>query len=955
MATLTPTQFVDKWSRIQVKESAAAQSHFNDVCALVGHAKPLEKDPDGSFFTFEAIAEKIGGKRGWADAWYKGRFIWEYKGARANLEKAYEQLLRYREALGNPPLLITSDMQRIVVHTNFTNTVKQVHVVDFDSLLEGTGLELLRRVFYDENLETFRPKVTQQQVTQATADSFVAVAETLQKWAKDDGGPYQGERLAHFLIRLLFCLFAEDMELLPDNAFTKLVIYNKAHFPDFVKGLRKLFAAMRDGGAFGFYPIPCFDGGLFDDDFVPEGAPSDILTALQQACQKDWSGIDPSIFGTLFERVIDESKRAQLGAHYTSRQDIMLIVDPVLMQPLRDEWHQVKREATRLIKQGQRKDAYTILRAFSDKLASIRVLDAACGSANFLYVALQQLLALQKQVIAFAARQGLDEIPLTVSPAQLYGIEIDPYAHQLAQTTVWIGYIQWRYENGFAELEPPILKPLGNIECRDAILEYRDGKPVEPEWPEADVAIGNPPFLGDKKMRSELGDKYVDDLRELYADRIPGQSDLVCYWFEKARAMIENGRLRRAGLLATNSIRGGANQQVLDRIKETGDIFMAWSDRPWVLEGAAVRVSMVGFDGAARTDRRLDGVEVQSINPDLTAATDLTAAKRLPENDSISFIGPSPHGRFDIDAGTAQRMLRSPNSNGFDNANVVRRVVSAIDIVRRSRGMWTIDFGTMTEEQAARYELPFKYVEQHIHPHRSKNRRPAYAQNWWLYGEPRPGMREAMSGLNRFVATPRVAKHRVFVWIEMGVLANDGTVVFAREDDYFLAVLHSKVHRLWSLRQGTSLEDRPRYTPSSTFETFPLPWPPRQEPSEEEDERVARIAQAARELVAFRQAWLHPPGVGITFSQKMLKKRTLTNLYNALTHYRDSFRGRVHSQDQWKQDVKGIIELDGIEELDLIHRELDQAVLDAYGWPHALTDEEILERLLDLNLERAGS
>ena len=260
MATLTPTQFVNKWSRIQVKESAVAQTHFNDVCALVGHPKPLDYDPDGKFFTFETTTEKTGGKRGRADVWYKGRFIWEYKGKHANLDKAYAQLLLYREALGNPPLLITSDMERIIVHTNFTNTVKEVHEIGFDSLLEGSGLDTLRRVFH-EDVQTFRPKLTQEEVTRTTADTFVAVANTLQRWAKTEGQQYQGEKLAHFIIRLLFCLFAEDMDLLPGEAFTKLVLHNQDRFDNFVKGLRNLFTAMRDGGVFGFYAIPYFDGG----------------------------------------------------------------------------------------------------------------------------------------------------------------------------------------------------------------------------------------------------------------------------------------------------------------------------------------------------------------------------------------------------------------------------------------------------------------------------------------------------------------------------------------------------------------------------------------------------------------------------------------------------------------------------------------------------------------------
>jgi len=663
---------------------------------------------------------------------------------------------------------------------------------------------------------------------------------------------------------------------------------------------------------------------------------SEGLDILVRISGLDWTNIEPSIFGTLFERSLDPSKRSQLGAHYTGREDILLIVEPVLMAPLRRRWEEVRQEASDLArrrdeakttrtKNNRQKDLTNLLTGFATELAQVRVLDAACGSGNFLYVALKLLLDLWKEVSSLASDLGLPRMyPLpsfSPSPEQLYGIEINAYAHELAQATIWIGYIQWLHENGFGRPSEPILKPLDTISQMDAILAYdEEEQPVEPEWPEADVIIGNPPFLGDKKMRAELADKYVDDLRRLYADYIPGQSDLVCYWFEKARAMIEAGRAKRAGLLATNSIRGGANRQVLERIKQTGDIFWAQSDRDWILEGAAVNVSMIGFDDDTESSRILDDQPVRHIAADLTGVIDLTIARKLTENQGIAYIGPSPHGRFDIAANLAEKMLSAPpNINDRPNSDVVRPVASAIDLVRRSRQMWTIDFGIMSLEESSQYEIPFEYVKEHIYPIRSKNRRAAYAEKWWQYGEARPGMRAALVGKKRFIITPRVAKHRIFGWLESKVLANDGVVVFARNDDYFFGVLHSKVHEPWALRKGTSLEDRPRYSQTFTFETFPFPWPPSQEP--QDDPCVQAIAQAARELVEKRDRWLNPEGA----TEKELKKRTLTNLYNA--------------RPTW---------------LDLAHRKLDEAVLDAYGWPHDLSDEDILERLLELNLERVA-
>jgi type II restriction/modification system DNA methylase subunit YeeA len=646
--TLTRDQFVKKWSKIQLKEKAASQTHFNDICALIGHKTPLEADPKGDFFTFEADAEKPEGEYGWAEAWYKNKFIWEYKGPHRNLDAAYQQLLLYKDSLGNPPLLITSDMQVIFIHTNFTNTVKKIHRITLDDILDGHGVDLLQRAFNDPN--SFRPAETPEQITKTSADQFVKVANQLQEYSETRLDP---ERLAHFIVRLLFCLFAEDIRILPEKVFAKL-LHKKIPPEQFRTELRILFAAMRGGGFFWGEMIPHFNGGLFDDDFVPESLP-DIVPSLREASQYDWGSVDPSIFGTLFERIIDESKRAQLGAHYTSKDDILLVVEPVMMQPLRDKWQDVVLKAETANRTGNKDEAFTLLKSFSDEITSLRVLDPACGSGNFLYLALRQLLDLQKEIITLAARLGLPALELTVGPHQLYGIEVNPYAHELAQITVWIGYLQWRVENGFAHMDEPILKPLKQIENKDAILNLVDG--TEPGWPIVDVVIGNPPFLGGKLLRTELGDIYVENLYRLYEGRVPHEADLVCYWFEKARVMIERNHLKRAGLLATQGIRGGANRKVLEHIKETGDIFWAYSDRNWILDGATVHVSMIGFDDGTKVERELDGNNVNTINADLTTLSDLTKAQSLPENINIAFMGDNKVGPFDIDSQTANLLL----------------------------------------------------------------------------------------------------------------------------------------------------------------------------------------------------------------------------------------------------------------------------------------------------------
>lgn len=928
---LTPQEFVARWRAVKLTERSAAQQHFLDLCQLVGHPTPAEDDPRGERFTFEAGADKLSGGQGWADVWKRGYFAWEYKGKHADLDKAYQQLLQYRESLLNPPLLIVSDIDQIKVHTNFTNTVKKVYTITLNDLLSPAGMSNLRAIFYDPTY--FRAEQTPEQVTQKAAEEFARLSDHLRK---------QGEsapRIAHFSIRLLFCLFAEDIDLLPKGLFTQMVEQGRRRPDAFLPLLRQFFGIMTMGGFFGVQEIRQFDGGLFDsDDVLPLGREG--LDILHDVAGLDWSNIEPSIFGTLFQRSLDPSRRSQLGAHYTSRADILLIVEPVLMAPLRREWEVVKAQAREIAQRRDeagtaqhrsryQNDLQRLILDFAHRLATVRVLDPACGSGNFLYVSLKLLLELWKEVSVFASEIGLSLLsPLpgvAPSPEQLYGIEIDDYAHELAQATVWIGYIQWLHENGFGVPSEPILKPLDNIKHMDAILAYDEqGRPVEPEWPEAEVIVGNPPFLGGSKLRRELSDKYTESLWTLYGDRIPNAADLVAYWFERARSQIEAIRARRVGLLATQAIRAGASRRVLERIKTTGAIFLAWSDRPWILDGADVRVSVIGFDNGSETQRSLDGQLVTTINSNLTHDVDLTQAHGLKENYGIVFKGTSKAGPFELTSATADQMLKAiGNPNGRPNSDVIRPWASGSDMVGRWRAMWLIDFGTgMTEAKASEYEAPFEYVRQHVYPIRKDNRRAAYAMKWWLHAEPRPGMRRALAHLQRFLVTPRVAKHRTFSWLESQFLPDDRLYVFARDDDYFFGILHSRIHEVWSLATSSrhGVGNDPTYNNTTCFETFPFPWPPGHEPTN--DPRVQAIAQAAKELVEKRDAWLNPPGAG----EAELKKRTLTNLYN--------------QRPTW---------------LDLAHKKLDAAVFAAYGWPATLSDEEILARLLELNLERTGA
>ena len=929
---MTPAEFANKWGNVQLGESAAAQSHFNDLCQLIGVETPVEADPKGDWFTFEKGLDKSTGGKGFADVWRKDCFGWEYKGPDKDLSAAYQQLQLYREALGNPPLLVVCDLNTFQVHTNFTNTVKRVYEFTNADLLTDrsigdsglTPLQILRALFEDP--ESLNPGKLQSKLTEEAAELLRLLADDMRTWNAKSKSPISEQDIAHFIMRMIFCFFASDVGLLNQEAFANLIKVNKTRPDDFRKYAGELFAAMKDGGQFLMREVPHFNGGLFDDTSVPELI-ADQIALLEKLNDLDWSDIEPSIFGTLFERIIDESKRRQLGTHYTSREDIELIVEPVLMRPLRRAWEREKAKAEKyvdwqVLAEGEqefpRDRLYEILSRFLARLATIRVLDPACGSGNFLYVSLALLKALEKEVIAFGEQYGLSGLTPGVHPRQLLGIETNEYAQELASAVVWIGYIQWKYRNAFdLESETPILEPLENIARMDAIIGRDEGGALtEPEWPTAEVIVGNPPFLGSKLQRQELGDSYVDGLFDVWEGRVSREADLCCYWFEKARAQVESGRTERAGLLATQGIRGGRNREALNRIAASGGIFWAQSDRVWTLDGAAVQVSMVGFDDGRETTRELDGLEVSEIYTNLTSGeTDVTKAGRLKKNLGIAFMGDTKGGPFDIDDGLARRLLTEPNPDGRSNEDVVRPWINGSDITGRRRNMWIIDFppGT-TLEEAALYEAPFEYVRENVKLKRDVSR--TTIKEWWIHERPRVVMRAAIQGLDRIIITSYVAKHRLFAWLKNDTLADHTAIAFARDDDYFFGVLHSRAHELWARSQGTQLREVAsgfRYTPTSTFETFPFPCPT--------PEQKAGIADAAKHLDTLRQGWLDP--AEDTIGSGELKGRTLTNLYN--------------DRPTW---------------LDLAHKKLDEAVFAAYGWPLDLTDGEIIARLLALNLER---
>ena len=723
---MTAAEFIKRWSRVTQSEKAVSQSHFNELCQLLGEPTPVEADPEGDEYCFERGAAKDSGGDGWADVWKRRYFAWEYKSQGKDLDAAFQQLRQYALALENPPLLIVSDMRRFRIHTNWTNSVSTVHEFTLYELDDPGTRNLLKWAFSEP--ERLRPEQTRQALTEQAAATFAELAQGLR-----DGG-HEPQTVAHFVNRLVFCMFAEDVGLLPDQMFRRMLDQARLRPEEFAGYASELFGAMhRQGGRVGFEEVAWFNGGLFDDDTaLPLDRPQ--VNAVREAAGLDWSEIDPSILGTLFERGLDPDKRSQLGAHYTDRDKVMQIVEPVIERPWLAEWAASKEKLSALFDRAKkakttqtasrrRQEASKQLREFLERLAEFRVLDPACGSGNFLYLALHALKDLEHRVRVEAQTLGLQPPFPAVGPANVKGIELNPYAAELARVSVWIGEIQWMRRHGFREDRDPILKPLDTIECRDAVLT---ADRQEPEWPEADVVIGNPPFLGGKLLLRGLGERYTTDLRKAYKGSLPAFADLVCYWFHKAEHLVANGKVKRAGLVATNSIRSGRNRVVLDRIVKDGTIFDAWSDRPWVIEGAAVRVSLVCFGTKNATmNATLDGVEVRRISSDLSAGTvDLTEAAKLPQNQDTAFIGDQKSGDFDIPGSLAREWLRLPsNPNGRPNSDVLRPWINGMDLTRRPRDMWIIDFGdSMSDAEAALYEAPFAHVADHVWPIRQKSK-----------------------------------------------------------------------------------------------------------------------------------------------------------------------------------------------------------------------------------------
>ncbi len=816
----------------------------------------------------------------------------EMKAPSVPVEKARAQVERYWRASSDPDT--DRAAVRWVVMCNFR---------EFEIWEPGRFLTRARARFTLEELPerydalsflagpAIEPSFTDHYL-EMTKEAARTVSETYHSLVDRSAAP--GPVLQRFIMQAVWCMFAEDLGMLDGFPFQSTLDELRSHPERSAAELGHLFAVLNQKGNHNrvgrLAGTRYVNGDLFRQP-ADVGLQRAEIDLLLRATTQDWRKVDPTIFGSLMEGVLGRERRWERGAHYTHEVDIMKIVGPTIVRPWRERIAActTPREAAELL----------------DELCRFRVLDPACGCGNFLYVAYRELRSLEhelkQRIEVLAAETGLP-VPPGDRPFyplhNLQGIEIEPASVQISRVTLWMGHRQMIELYG--EAEPPLpLQDLSNIVQADALRT---------SWPETDCIIGNPPFFGASHVRSAVGDQYVDWLKREFG---VGIKDLCTYWFRRAADHLKPGQ--RAGLVGTNSVSQNLGRSAsLDYVVEQGGVITdAVSSQKWPGE-ARVHVSIVNWvaepDGAI--EYVLDGVSVDGITTSLRAGHTGWIPAALSANARRCFEGPSPKAKgFQLLQEEVDRLL------GDDSVNygeVVRPYLTARDITddpSQAASRWTIDFGLRTLEEAMRYPAALALVRDRVRPERERNRRASYREKWWLFAEPRTAMRQALAPLRRYAATPGHAKRMTVVWIAPTVLSSNAIDVFALDDDYSMGVLTSRAHGAWAWAQASTLETRLRYTPSSVFETFAWPDPVT-------DDRRVRVAEASRRLLARRTEICATEQIG------------LTKLYNAV------------DEGAWT-------------DLKVLHRELDEAVVDCYGWPKTVAqdDAELVRLLTERNRE----
>lgn len=941
----------------------------------------------------------------------------------ADMNAAFRQARDYAHRLApevdRPPFLITCDVGSTFEfyadfsgqargYRPFTDKSSRRRIIELDHLLEPATQTLFRQIWTDPR--SLDPALERTRVTRTIADHLADLSRSLER----RGHPSQ--EVALFLSRLLFVLFAKDVELLPREKVTRLLRECHESPSTFAAQARALFDAM-DVGAFSpalGETMRRFNGAFFKQNQTFPLYKEDIAVLLE-AAETDWREVEPAIFGSLLEHALDPAERGRLGAHYTPRPFVERLVNATIMAPLRVEWDAAKAAAYALADRDM-DGARLELLLFHKQLTTTRILDPACGTGNFLYVALELMHLLEGEVInerRALGDSGEHDVELAsadilrgVDPRQFLGLELNPRAAIIAELVLWIGYLQASHRRDAAEgqaripvledyatINPTSYRPRRDYSAIDAVLQH-DGlvvggggeaypNPRQPRWPEADYIIGNPPFIGGKDIRAELGDGYAEALWSAHPD-MNDSADFVMYWWDRAADLLtrKGSGLRRFGFVTTNSIAQVFQRRTVARWMSAANpnrnplsLVFAVDDHPWTKatrDAAAVRIAMTVAERGEREGelaivRRESGLDTDQpqiefasirgiINADLTVGVDVTRATPLVANSGLCSPGVKLHGSgFIISQVDADRLgVGRPDRQGLEK--YVRPYRNGRDINGRSRDHLVIDlFGLQERDLRRLYPEVYDHVTRSVRfdyddlgqpkvdargrlTGREWNNRRTYKENWWVFGEPRSELRPALAGLRRYIVTVETSKHRTFLFLDGAVLPDNMLVAVATDDAAQLAVLSSCVHREWALAAGgwLGVGNDPRYSKSRCFDPFPFP--------ELSSELNAELAELGEGLDAHRKARLAE-----------YPELTLTRLYNALEAVREHDRDPSNSltADEAVDAEKGAVRT-----LLAWHEDIDRATLAAYGCPELrsanglLNVQGVLGRLVGLNAER---
>ncbi|MCA6545233.1 MAG: DUF559 domain-containing protein [Pseudanabaena sp. M074S1SP2A07QC] len=792
--------FVNFHSTLKGDEKSESQIFLDRFFQAFHHKGAIEA---GAVYEQRVKKGSAKGKTGFADLVWKrpesngkGGVLIEMKKRGEDLNKHYSQAFQYWTYL-------VPDRPRYVVLCNFD----EFWIYDFN-LQVDTPVDTVAIADLPSRSSAFRfmeiavnttPvfRNNQVEVTINTAKRLGELYRLLKARAAKDGFT---ELIAQkFILQCVLAMFAEDRGLLPDDLFIACVqdCISGASSYDLLGGL---FQEMNHKGitpAGRYKGVDYFNGGLFTEIHAIDLERNE-LEILDTAARENWGKIRPAIFGSIFEATSDSKERHARGMHFTSEVDIMKIVVPTITR----YWEE-KIEAANKI------DDLKILQL---ELQSYRVLDPACGSGNFLYLAYQELKRIEVMLLAkLASRQKSQQVQMgLVTPNQFFGMDINPFAVELARVTLMIARKVAIDKHGLFEPALPLDTLDQNIVCQDALFS---------DWFEADAIIGNPPFLGGKKFRQEFGDDYAQKVYKQFPD-VQGQPDFCVFWFRKTTDLIsENGR---AGLVGTNSIAQVSGRKAsLDYVVSNGGIIHdAIATQEWSGD-AAVHVSIVNWSKQPQKQLFLDSKQVPFIASSLTSEISVSSAVRLKENKLISFESCGLRGKgFIVSEKEAQLWIQTDPKN----SDVLKPMIDGKGLINPFEKLdWVIDFNDMSIEQASEYKLPLQRVREKVKPERDKNRRDSRRIYWWRFGEHCPAMRKALQGLSCYFALPKVAKWVMFTPVDISILPCEANMVIASDDFYILGILTSKLHRLWVKAQSSTLKGDTRYTNTTCFETFPFP------------------------------------------------------------------------------------------------------------------------------------